>query len=91
VATYKYADGTLAELEATTLFSPPFGGVHMGEFFYTPQGYITSADKWSTVVGHFVPRQTPDSAAGVSERAVNLSFPKISYEKGPPVPDDPPG
>jgi len=58
-ATYEYADGTLVELEVTTLPSPSFGGVQMGEFFYTPQGYVTSANRWSTVLGEFAVRNTP--------------------------------
>ncbi|MCW5979991.1 MAG: Gfo/Idh/MocA family oxidoreductase [Bryobacteraceae bacterium] len=87
VALFKYADGTHVDLEMTTLYSPPFGGVQMGEFFYTPQGYVSSAENWSTVLGHFVPQTRPDLPSGVSERAVNLSFPKISYEKGPAIPD----
>ena len=77
VANLKYGDGTMIDVEGTTLYSPQFGGVHMGEFFYTPQGYITSAKEWSTVLGHFTPRSDPDSSTGVSARAVNLSFPKF--------------
>ncbi len=86
-ATFEYADGTLVDLEATTLPSPTFGGVHMGEFFYTPQGYVTSAQKWSTVIGEFTPGNTPDPPSGISLRASNLSFPKIAYKPGPPIPD----
>ena len=89
VATFEYADGTLVELEATTLPSPSFGGVQMGEFFYTPQGYVTSAGRWSTVLGEFTPGSTPDPPSGISLRASNLSFPKISYKPGPEVPDVP--
>ena len=85
-ATYEYADGTLVDLEVTTLPSPPFGGVQMGEFFYTPQGYITSANKWSTVLGQFTPRNTPDPPSGVSNRLNNLSFPQIAYVPGPAIP-----
>jgi predicted dehydrogenase len=90
-ASYEYADGTLVELEVTTLPSPPFGGVHMGEFFYTPRGYVTSAKNWSTVVGQFIPQEAPDPPSGVSLRVVNRSFPKISYAEGPPIPDSAPG
>ena len=86
-ATYEYADGTLVELEVTTLPSPSFGGVQMGEFFYTPQGYVTSARRWSTVLGEFTPRNTPDPPSGVSNRLNNLSFPEIAYKPGPPIPD----
>lgn len=89
VATFEYADGTLVELEATTLPSPSFGGVQMGEFFYTPQGYVTSARRWSTVAGDFIPGSTPDPPSGISLRASNLSFPKISYKPGPEIPDVP--
>ncbi|MGH9719886.1 MAG: Gfo/Idh/MocA family protein [Bryobacteraceae bacterium] len=84
---YQYADGAIVEADVTTLPSPSFGGVQMGEFFYTPQGYVTSAQKWSTMLGDFVPGQTPDPPSGVSLRASNLSFPKISYKPGPPIPD----
>ena len=88
-ATYEYADGTLVELEVTTLPSPSFGGVQMGEFFYTPQGYVTSARNWSTVVGEFTPGSRAGPALGVSLRANNLSFPKIAYKPGPAIPDIP--
>ena len=88
-ATYEYADGTLVELEVTTLPSPSFGGVQMGEFFYTPRGYITSAKKWSTVQADFTPRNTPDPPSGISLRATNLSFPDIKYNPGPEIPDIP--
>ncbi len=86
-ATYEYADGTLVDLEVTTLPSPSFGGVQMGEFFYTPQGYVTSAGRWSTVLGEFTPGTAADAPSGVSNRANNLSFPKIEYKPGPPIPD----
>jgi predicted dehydrogenase len=86
-ASYEYGDGTLIELEVTTLPSPSFGGVQMGEFFYTPKGYVTSANKWSTVEGDFIPGSTPDPPSGISLRASNLSFPKIAYKPGPSIPD----
>ncbi len=86
-AVYKYEDGTMVELEATTLYSPPFGGVRMGTFFYTPRGYVSSADNWSTVEGRFTPSEQREPAPGVSVRAVGLSFPKIEYEPGPAIPD----
>ncbi|MGH9675079.1 MAG: Gfo/Idh/MocA family protein, partial [Bryobacteraceae bacterium] len=86
-ATYEYGDGTLVDLEVTTLPSPSFGGVQMGEFFYTPSGYITSAAKWTTVLGEFTPGNRPDSASGVSNRLTNVSFPQIAYKPGPPIPD----
>jgi predicted dehydrogenase len=86
-ATFEYADGTLVELEVTTLPSPSFGGVQMGEFFYTPRGYITSANRWTTVLGEFTPRNTPDPPSGVSNRLNNLSFPQIAYKPGPAIPD----
>jgi predicted dehydrogenase len=79
-ACFEYADGTLVDLEVTTLPSPTFGGVHMGEFFYTPQGYVTSANRWSTMIGEFTPRTDPDPPSGISLRASNLSFPKIAYK-----------
>jgi predicted dehydrogenase len=86
-ASFEYADGTLVEAEVTTLPSPSFGGVQMGEFFYTPKGYISTAGRWSTVIGDFVPGTQPDPPSGVSLRASNLSFPKISYKPGPSIPD----
>ena len=91
VASYQYADGTLVELDMTTLRTPSFGGERYGAFFYTPQGYImtrpqTSANNWTTVAGECVPRGTPDPPSGVSFRAVNLSFPQCAYKPGPEVP-----
>jgi len=89
VGSFEYEDGTLAEIDSTTLPSPPFGGVHMGEFFYTPQGYISSEDRWKTVQGRFTPRNEPDPPSGVSLRASNLSFPRIEYLPGPEIPNSP--
>ncbi len=86
VGTFEYEDGTLAEIDATTLYSPPFGGTHMGQFFYTDQGYVASANGWKTVRGVFTPREDPDLPGGVSLRASNLSFPRIEYTDGPPIP-----
>jgi predicted dehydrogenase len=86
-ATYEYADGMLVELEVTTLPSPSVGGVQMGQFFYTPQGYITSANDWTTVAGEFTPRNTPDPPSGVSNRVNDVSFPRIAYKPGPAIPD----
>jgi predicted dehydrogenase len=85
-ATFEYRDGTLVDLEVTTLPSPSFGGVQMGVFFYTPRGYVTSANNWSTVMGEFTPGATPDTALGVSNRLNNVSFPKIAYKPGAAVP-----
>ena len=84
---YEYADGALLELEVTTLPSPTFGGVHSGDFFYTPQGYVTSANKWSTVVGEFTVRNRPNPPSGVDERMGNISFPNIAYKPGPEIPE----
>lgn len=86
-ATFEYADGTLVDLEATTLPSPTFGGVHMGEFFYTAKGYISSGRRWSTTAADFSPQTTPDPPSGISLRTVNLSFPKIAYNPGPAIPE----
>jgi predicted dehydrogenase len=86
-ASFEYADGTLVELEVTTHYSPPFGGVNYGAFFYTSKGYITSAGNWSTVVGEFTPDNRPDPPTGISLHTVNVSFPKIAYKPGPPIPD----
>ncbi len=87
VGTFEYADGTLVEIEATTLFSPPFGGVRVGGFFFTERGYIGSEDNWKAVRGQFTPRDRPDSPSGVSYRTNNLSFPEIAYHEGPSIPD----
>jgi predicted dehydrogenase len=87
VGTFEYEDGTLVEVDTTTLYSPPFGGVRMGEFFYTDRGYISPEDRWKTVEGKFTPRDEPDLPGGVSLRASNLSFPRIAYADGPPIPD----
>ena len=86
VGTFEYADGTLLEVEATTLYSPPFGAVMVGGYFFTDQGYIGSADNWKSTRGVFTPRDRPDSASGVSYRANNLSFPGIAYPDGPEIP-----
>ena len=87
VGTFEYADGTLLEVEATTLYSPPFGGVRVGGFFYTDRGYVGSENDWTAMQGEFTPRDRPDSPAGVSYRANNLSFPEIAYRPGPEIPD----
>lgn len=87
VGTFEYADGTLLEIEATTLYSPSFGGVRVGGFFFTDQGYIGSGDNWNATRGVFTPRDRPDSPSGVSYRTNNLSFPDISYPAGPEIPD----
>lgn len=90
-ASFEYADGMLVELEVTTLFSPPFGGVQMiGSFFYTSKGYVCgvglSGSRWSTVLTEFTPANKPDLPSGVSQRAFNASFPEIAYKPGPAVP-----
>jgi predicted dehydrogenase len=87
VGTFEYEDGTLAEIDATTLYSPTFGGTRMGDFFYTGQGYISSVDNWSTTRGQFTPGDNPDLPGGVSLRASNLSFPKMDYLAGPEIPN----
>ena len=87
VGTYEYGDGTLVEIEATTLYSPPFGDVRVGGFFFTDRGYIGSANDWAAVRGDFKPRDRPDSPTGVSYRTNNLSFPDISYHQGPEIPN----
>ena len=84
---FQYADGTLVELEMTTLYSPPVGGLRVGAVYYTSKGYVSTADNWSTVAGDFTPGGRPDLPAGVSLRAVNLSFPEIAYNPGPAIPD----
>ena len=86
-AYFEYADGTLFEADVTTLPSPSFGGALGGEFFYTPNGYITSGRGWSTMAAEFIPGSEPDPPSGISLRASNVSFPKISYKPGPPIPD----
>ena len=64
VGSFEYEDGTLVEIDATTLPSPTFGGVHMGEFFYTPRGYISSEGDWKTVEGRFTAGHHPRPALG---------------------------
>lgn len=86
-ASFQYADGTLVELEMTTLYSPPVGGLRVGAVCYTSKGYVSTADNWSTVAGNFTPGDRPDLPGGVSLRAVNLSFPQIAYNPGPAIPD----
>ena len=87
VGTFEYADGTLVEIEATTLFSPTFGGTRVGGFWYTDRGYVGSTDNWTATAGKFTPRDQPDSATGVSYRTNNLSFPGIEYPEGPEIPN----
>ena len=87
VGTFEYGDGTLVEIESTTLYSPSFGGVRVGGFFFTDRGYIGSSDGWTATRGEFKPRDQPDSPSGVSYRTNNLSFPDISYHPGPEIPD----
>ena len=88
-AMYHFADGRMVDLDMTTLYSPPAGGIQMGPIFYTPEGYIVNdraaAVGWKTVRGSFTPRDQPDSPPGVSNRARNLSFPRIAYEDGPTI------
>ncbi len=86
VGTFEYADGTLAEIDATTLYSPTFGGARMGAFFYTDQGYVSSPKDWTANRGQFSPGDRPDPPSGVSLRATNLSFPRIEYPEGPLIP-----
>ena len=87
IGTFEYADGTLLEIEATTLYSPAFGGVRIGGFFFTDEGYIGQSDNWTATRGEFIPRDRPISEAGVSYRTNNLSFPAISYPPGPEIPN----
>ena len=86
VGTYEYEDGTLAEIDATTLYSPTFGGTRMGNFFYTEQGYLGSPDNWKATRGAFEPGNRPDMQGGVSMRTTNLSFPRQNYVDGPEIP-----
>ncbi len=87
VGTFEYEDGTLVEIDTTTLYSPDFGGARTGAFFYTDQGYVSSVNNWSATRGQFTARDAPDLASGVSMRTNNLSFPRIAYPEGPPIPD----
>jgi predicted dehydrogenase len=86
VGTYEYEDGTLAEIDATTLYSPTFGGTRMGNFFYTEQGYLGSPDGWKATRGAFQPGDRPDMEGGISMRTTNLSFPRQNYVDGPEIP-----
>lgn len=85
-ASFEYADGSIIDLEVTNLPTPSIGGLLEGVFLYTQQGYITSANNWTTVVGEYTPSETPDSATGVSNRVNRVSFPKVAYRPGPPIP-----
>ena len=96
MASYEYADGTLVELDMTTLQTPSFGGERYGAFFYTPQGYIMTRPQTRAIIGarwlgECVPRDTPDPPSGISLRAVNLSFPKMRLQTRPRGPQDTPG
>ena len=78
---FKYADGTMIDFEATNLFSPPSRSPNI---FYTSEGYVTGDNEWKAMRGKLAPRNQPDvTAAGVSERAANVSFARASYT---PVP-----
>jgi predicted dehydrogenase len=94
-ATFEYADGTLVDLEVTTLHSPPFGGIQIGSVFYTTKGYISESgmgnSRWATVLAEFTPGGERDLPSGISQRVYNLSFPKIAYKPGPPIPQLPDG
>jgi len=89
---FEYADGTLVELEVTTLLSPPFGNVNMiGSFFYTSKGYVRgeglSGAKWSTVLVEFTSSNRPEMLpSGISQHANNVSFPNIASKPGPAIP-----
>jgi hypothetical protein len=82
---FEYADGRIVEVDSTTLYSPPFGGLRMGAFMYTDQGYISQEGNWKLVQGKFTVRDSEDPS-GVSLRASNLSFPRIEYLDGPAIP-----
>ena len=51
VGKFKYADGTLAAIEAETSYSPVFGAVRVGGFSVAVQGYIGSVDGWTAIPG----------------------------------------
>jgi hypothetical protein len=83
-ASFEYADGALIDFELSNLYAPP---AEAWNIFYTSEGYLTTAGKWSAVRGVFAPRSGDVSPSGVSERATNASFPKASYAPGPPIED----
>ena len=73
VGTFEYADGTLLEIEATTLYSPAFGGVRVGGFFFTDQGYIGSGENWTATRGEFVPTGRTRRRASRTGRTTSAS------------------
>ena len=80
-ASIEYADGSIMDIEVTNLYTHPIGGIlGTGNFFYTNEGYLSSANGYEAVRGQFVPR-TPDvDSNGIDRRASNVSFPARKYE-----------
>jgi predicted dehydrogenase len=79
-ASVEYADGSIMDIEVTNLYTQPIGGIlGTGNFFYTSEGYLSSANGYEAVRGQFVPR-TPDvDADGINHHASNVSFPARKY------------
>lgn len=82
VATFEYADGTMIDFSLSNLYTPPSEAWNV---FHTSEGYLTSAGGWKTMKGTFTSRGPDIAKSGVSERAMNASFPKATYEPGPPI------
>jgi predicted dehydrogenase len=85
--TVEYADGAVIDFALTNLYSPPSDAWNV---FYAAEGYLTAAGGWKAVRGTFAPRERAAevTAAGVSERATNASFPRASYGPGPAIEPD---
>ena len=79
-AIVEYADGSCMDIEVTNLYTHPIGGIlGTGNFFYTSEGYMSSANGYEAVRGQFIPR-TPDvDVDGVNRHASNVSFPSRKY------------
>jgi len=85
--TLEYADGAIIDFHVTNLYSPPSRSWNT---FYTSEGYMTAEGNWRAVRGVFKPRSRGQevTAAGVSERVTNASFPETAYEDLPPIEEE---
>ncbi|MGP8246858.1 MAG: Gfo/Idh/MocA family protein [Bryobacteraceae bacterium] len=98
-ASFEYADGTLLEIEVSTLPNPSCGSM----FFDTGSGYVAAPGTavmpgrgpWASTATQLTPRVAKGSTGvygapivpGVSERAFDLSMPSATAKPGPPIPD----
>ena len=73
-ASAEYADGSIMDIEVTNLYTHPIGGIlGTGNFFYTSEGYLSSANGYEAVRGQFIPR-TPDVDADGIARGHELGL-----------------